>query len=244
VTMSRDGKVAASGSSDKTIRIWDTETGVQLRVIAKVHSKAVLSVGLTPDVRMVLSGGEDGKVLLCDISSGKIVYRLGEREAIHGVAVSSDGTRGAAGGVDKTVHVWNLANSKEVCSCFGHEATVNSVAFSPDGRYVLSASDDRTIRLWEVDTGLPIHVFAGHTQAVTSVVFSPEGKRFLSASADGTIRFWDVPTKKQLHQFEGHQGTVTGVAVSPGGRFAVSSGSDKTVRLWGLPAPAPELLGK
>ena len=235
VALSADGKLAATGSSDTSVRVWDAATGQPLRHFAKMHSKAVLALAFTPEMRVIFSGGEDGQAKLFDIVGGSVLHTYASAGAIHSVALHPNGKQGLTAGSDKMIHVWALLNGTEICKMVGHLGTVNCVVYSPDSRQALSASDDKTIRLWDAETGSPIDVFTGHTGAVTYVVFSPEGKRFVSASADGTVRLWDLPTKKQIYQFEGHTGAVTGVAVSPDGRFAVSSGADKTVRLWGLP---------
>jgi WD40 repeat protein/tRNA A-37 threonylcarbamoyl transferase component Bud32 len=235
VALSADGKLAATGSSDASVRVWETETGLPLRHFAKIHSKAVLALAFSPEMRMMFSGGEDGKAQLFDIVGGAVLHTYTSAGAIHSVALHPNGKQGMTAGSDNMIHVWALASGAEICKMVGHQGTVNCVVYSPDCGHALSASNDKTIRLWDAETGALIHVFTGHTQPVTSVVYSPEGKRFLSASADGTVRLWDLTTKKQIYQFDGHTGAVTSVAVSPEGRFAVSSGADKTVRLWGLP---------
>jgi len=148
------------------------------------------------------------------------------------VAYSPDGKSILSGDEKGTLHLWDVASSRLVCTFSGHTDSVQSVAFSPDGRTLLSGSGDKTTRLWEIATGRELRRFDGHSGLVWSVAFSPDGQLALSGSADSTLRLWNIATGRELQRFEGHRRDVLSVAFSPRSHAVLSGGSDRTVRLW------------
>jgi WD40 repeat protein/serine/threonine protein kinase/predicted Zn-dependent protease len=227
-----DGRRVLSGSFDGTVRLWDTETGKQLRRWL-AHSAWVTAVAYAPDGRRVLSGSYDNTARLWEAETGKRLRQfLGHTQPVEAVAFSPDGRRALSGSRDKTMRLWDTDTGKELRRFEGHADVVRSVAFSPDGRRALSGSFDKTLRLWDVKTGRELRRFKGHTHWVVSAVFSPDGKRILSGSRDKTLRLWDVDSGRELRRFEGHTALIECVTFSPDGRRALSGADDATARLW------------
>jgi hypothetical protein len=237
-------------SSRTSVKIWDLETGRELRQIPKL----VGDVAISPDARSALVVGPDSAtaLTLLDLHSGEIMKKLkghsdsGWRGTLYCVDISPDGRYGLSTSFDKTVRVWDLATGQEVRRLIGHEGTfregmVNYARFSPDGRYVLSGGSDKTLRLWKVATGELIRTFRGHTDVIYSVAFSSGGNLALSGSWDSTIRLWDVATGETLRVMKGHsQGYkssfdpgVYRVVFSPDNRYALSVG-DASLRVWDI----------
>jgi len=108
------------------------------------------------------------------------------------IAVSPDGSRIAAGLVDRTIRVWSAETGQVIEILRGHSDFVFDVAFSPDGRRLASASYDKTIRLWDLTTERH-RVLRGHTAPVNRVAWRG-ARELVTSSPDGTIRLWDVPS--------------------------------------------------
>ncbi|WP_017717697.1 WD40 repeat domain-containing serine/threonine protein kinase [Kamptonema formosum] len=237
VAFSPDGKILASGISDKTVRLWDVATGSQLRQLSG-HGNSVNSVAFSPDGKILASVSGDNTVRLWDVATGRELRLLsGHGNSVYSVAFSPDGTILASGNSDETVRLWDVATGSELRQLSGHKSLVWSVAFSPNGKILASGSDDNTVRLWDVATGSELRQLSGHGNPVNSVAFSPDGKILASGSFDNTVRLWNVATGSELRQLSGHGNPVNSVAFSPDGKILASgSGSilytDNTVRLW------------
>ncbi|KAG8752022.1 POC1 centriolar protein A [Serendipita sp. 396] len=237
VVFSPDGRWIVSGSWDKTIRLWDAETGQSLGEPLRGHTRAVTSVGFSPDGRRIVSGSWDETICLWDAETGQSLGEplRGHTQAVTSVGFSPDGRRIVSGSEDMTIRLWDAETGQSLGEPLrGHIRGVTSVGFSPDGRRIVSGSEDMTIHLWDAETGQSLGgPLRGHTQGVTSVGFSPDGRRIVSGSWNTTIRLWDAETGQSLGEpLRGHTREITSVGFSPDGRRIVSGSEDTTIRLW------------
>ena len=232
VAWSPDGRRALSGAYDKTVRLWEVETGRCLRVL-EGHTDSVNSVAWSPDGRHALSGADDNTVRLWEVETGRCLRLLeGHTASVWSVAWSPSGRRALSGADDHTVRLWEVETGRCLRVFKGHTDGVNSVAWSPDGRRALSGGADHTVREWEVETGHYLRVLEGHTACVVSVAWSSDGRHALSGADDKTVRLWKLETGRCLRVFEGHTDSVLSVTWSPDGRRALSGAADRTVRVW------------
>ncbi|MBL8424565.1 MAG: pentapeptide repeat-containing protein [Candidatus Accumulibacter phosphatis] len=232
VAFSPDGRRLLSGSYDETLRLWDAETGQEIRSFTG-HQGPVASVAFSPDGRRLLSGSKDQTLRLWDAESGQVIRSFaGHQSWVTSIAFSPDDRRLLSGSDDHTLRLWDAESGQVIRSFAGHRSAVASVAFSLDGRRLLSGSYDETLRLWDAESGQEIRSFAGHQGPVSSVTFSPDGRRLLSGSDDQTLRLWDAESGQEIRSFAGHQSWVTSVAFSPDGRRLLSGSFDHTLRLW------------
>ena len=233
VSYSPDGKYALSGSRDETLKLWDINTGKEIRTFSG-HSWMVTSVSFSPDGKYALSGSGDKTLKLWDINTGKEIRTFSGHSWVNSVCFSPDGKYALSGSDDKTLKLWDINTGKEIRTFSGHSSRVYSVSFSPDGKYALSGSSDRTIKLWDINTGKEIRTFSGHRNGVFSVCISPDGKYALSGSDDKTLKLWDINTGKEILTFSGHSRDVTSVSFSPDGKYALSGSEDTTLKLWDI----------
>ena len=191
VNFSPDGKTLVSGSDDKTIKLWDVETGQEIRTL-KGHDSDVWSVNFSPDGKTLVSGSRDNTIKLWDVETGQEIRTLkGHDFYVASVNFSPDGKTLVSGSADNTIKLWDVETGQEIRTLKGHDFYVRSVNFSPDGKTLVSGSWDNTIKLWNVETGQEIRTLKGHDNSVTSVNFSPDGKTLVSGSADKTIKLWN-----------------------------------------------------
>ena len=127
----------ATGSSDKTVRLWDVQSGECVRIFIG-HRSMVLSLAMSPDGRYMASGDEDGTIMMWDLSSGRCVTPL----------------------VGHTSCVWTIAFTWKSLSFCGW--TKNNLMYksyysdnlmfchSCEGSLLASGSADCTVKLWDV----------------------------------------------------------------------------------------------
>ncbi|MFM6748888.1 MAG: protein kinase domain-containing protein [Dolichospermum sp.] len=231
VAYSPDGQTLASGSVDKTIKLWNVKTGNLLQTLTG-HSNSVRSVAYSPDGQTLASGSDDKTIKLWDVKTGKLLQTLeGHSDWVYSVAYSPDGQTVASGSVDKTIKLWNVNTGKLLQTLEGHSSSVRSVAYSPDGQTLASGSYDNTIKLWNARTGELLQTFTGHSYSVNSLAYSPDGQTLASGSWDKTIKLWNARTGNLL-QTLGHSYSVNSLAYSPDGQ-TLASGSG-TIKIWRL----------
>ena len=230
--LSADGRFALSGSGDKTLKLWEVETGKCVCTF-EGHTSNVESVCLSADGRFALSGSGDKTLKLWEVATGKCLRTFeGHTKSVNTVRLSADGWFALSGSGDKTLKLWEVATGRCLRTFEGHTGGVGSACLSADGRFALSGSSDRTLKLWEVATGKCLRTFVGHRDWVRLVCLGTDGRLGLSGSGDKTLKLWEVATGRCLRTFEGHADDVNSACLSADGRFALSGSSDRTLKLW------------
>ena len=233
LSLSTDGRWLISGGLDETLHVWDERLG-EIRCISN-DVGSITQVCLAPGSKWAASCSlrlfkQDMVVQIWDLSDGSLRRRLrGAADNLRCVVISPDGRRVAAGGSDRTVHIWAVDQPGSPSVVLkGHTDQINSVAFLSGGTVLLSAGDDCTVRLWNPNNGAQratLNVHVGRVAAVASngvnrrLAFAGQGLRILQP--DGSFV-----------QPVGHYGPVLCLAFSTDGEFLISGGQDRSVRVW------------
>lgn len=229
---SPDGKTAVTGGKDMQLRLWDLETGLEIRIFSG-HSSYVSTCAFSPGGTRLLSGSWDCTLKLWEVSTGKEIRSFsGHSDIVTSSAFSPDGTQVLSGSWDNTLKLWDAETGKEMLSFSGYSGDVTACAFSRDGTQILSGSAGNTLKLWNTRTGQNIRSFFGHSARVTCCAFVGSNNQVLSGSWDNTLKLWDVNTGTEIRSFSGHTGSVTACDYSRDGRHLLSSSEDKTLKLW------------
>lgn len=171
-----DGRHIASGSGDRTIRLWDIQENQC--VLSLQIEDGVTTVAISPNNRFVAAGSLDKSVRIWDTQTGVLVERTegeqGHKDSVYSVAFSPRGDHLVSGSLDKTIRMWKLSNmpsmggpaqpkNGECIRTFeGHKDFVLSVALTPDGAWVMSGSKDRGVQFWDPENGQAQLMLQGH----------------------------------------------------------------------------------
>src|SRR5581483_8193255 len=155
LAFSPNGRILAAGGGNDPVRLWDTETGKELRHCPEPW---VYGMVFSPRGSVLATAGAFTNIRLWEVVSGKEIGQLkGHKAAIKALAISPDGTMIASGDQNGVIKLWELITQREITQLKGHTDEINSLTFSPDNNRLASGSTDRSVRIWDVESTKHLH---------------------------------------------------------------------------------------
>ena len=251
-----DGKTLVSGAHHE-LTFWSVPDGKLVKRL-RTRSERAHGIVVLPGGLLAVAGGrpgQEGDVCIYDpnapaaktvegvaylngVSDPKVLKKslFDTDDSILCVTASADGKTLAAGGCDRAVRVWDVAdpmNPKLLQTVENHADWVLGVALSPDGKYLATASRDKTAKVWDLAAKESVVTFPDHQNPVSSVIFRADGKSAVSAGADNQVRNWKaLGEAKQIKVFGGHGDDILKLVASADGKLWATASADKTVKTW------------
>lgn len=231
VAFSGDGKIAATGSFDKSVKLWEPKTGKELRAYsgATGNQNIVLSVAISPNGDSIASGGSDNSARIWDIPTSTPVRDFSHTAGATSVSVSLDGKQVAGGGKDGSIKLWTTADGKQTFSMPGHPGGTTGVWFYANGQSLASGGIDGLLRFWNPANGQQTGQIGAHVGPVTGVAVHPNNNTVYSIGEDGSLKFWQLPVAA-AKSLPAHADAVTAMFMSNDGGIVYTAGTEKIVK--------------
>jgi len=237
IFFTRDRKHLISASRDKTIRVWNIQTGKTVRIlrgqIGSGYQGQIFAAAISPDNQWLAVGGwigfpvayilNNSLIRLIHFPTGEIKHMLiGHSDSILSLSFSQNNKLLISGSFDNNAHIWDITTGKTIHTLKGHTKPINAVAFSPDNQFAVTGSKDHSLKLWQVSNGAFQAKLEGHEKEVLSVTFTADGQYILSGSNDKTIRLWHGKTGHFIKVMARQNSTVNSLSVSLNGTMVLT----------------------
>jgi WD40 repeat protein len=234
------GKHVATAAHDRTVKVWEAETGKLLHTLETGTDWAVglrfstnggLLAACVGNERFAWKGGE---IHVWDPATGKLKYSCkGHQGIAYDVSWSPDNDCFASAGHDQCVKIWSADDGKLLRTLgLPHGASARSVAFAPRGPLLAAGTSRGEVVIWDRDDWKERRILRGHVNWVHSVAFAPDGRSLATGGSDMLLRLWDAGNGQEVRTFRGHSSVIVDVAWIPKKLFVLSASMDQSIRGW------------
>ena len=241
VCFTNDSEKIITASADYNLGVYDAITGERIKRFMG-HSGIVNAVDICREgsACLAVSASDDCTARLWDTRVRGEVGRFDDDYQITAVAYANDGNVVYTGGIDNSIHAWDVRQMHKSMTMKGHTDTITCLSLNPKGTHLLSNSMDGTLKSWDVrpfvdDAKKKRHdkTFVGGThnaeKGLLNCAWSADGSMVTGGSADRVVLIWDELSAEELYVLPGHNGCVNSVIFHPKENVVASASSDKSI---------------
>lgn len=234
VAFSADGRQVTSALGEKSIKIWNINTG-KIEKRLEGHNSKISSVAFSPHSQQLASASVDYCIKIWDIETEVCVQTLaGHNATIKSIVFSPNSQQLASASDAGIVKIWDTTTGQCVQTLESDYRGCTSVAFWPDSQILASSGSlyEGAILIRDIETGQLGYRLVSHMDIVNSFALSSDDPELASALSDGSLILWDMETGECKWTSKGHHEQITSVAYSPNGRQLASASLHGTIRIW------------
>ncbi|CAN5451121.1 hypothetical protein BH10PLA2_BH10PLA2_03780 [soil metagenome] len=246
LALNDQGTVIASGSADRTVRLWEVPSGKHLATCVG-HTDWINALFFDDELDLLIGAGRDGRLFSWRSPEGTRHRRLRRRRRpFICMQPSSPKALAVCGTADGMLFVWDPRTGSELVSVDAHDGAVACLAVDERNDLCVTGGADCQIRIWSLPAGKRLRSMAAHkskrrpiglpieTDSVLSLAISPDGTMLASGGTDGEVILWSLPGAGQIVRLDAHMGHVTSLTFAPDSRTLFSGGADRKIHLWSV----------
>ncbi|KAF8408343.1 hypothetical protein HHK36_007492 [Tetracentron sinense] len=236
ISFEYNSDILISGGQDRTIKMWDTNTGMLSRTLYGCLG-SVLDLSITHDNKSVIAASSSNNLYVWDVGSGRVRHTLtGHTDKVCAVDVSKVSSRHVVSAAhDRTIKAWDLHKGYCVNTFISH-SNCNALCFSMDGQTICSGHVDGNLRLWDIKTGKLLSEVAAHSHAVTSICLSRSGNIVLTSGRDNLHNLFDMRSMEVCGTLRANGNRLASnwsrSCISADDNYVASGSADGSVYIW------------
>lgn len=230
-----DGKYLLSCSSDKTIKIWDTQTGTALKTL--VGTDEIFNIAISPDGKYLISASIDKSITQWDFETAEKIRTIKNLpDKVYSLAFHPTTPEFAAGLGTGEIFQWNAVTGLESAHFSNQADWIQTAILSDDMKKLIMGSKTNKIKVLDISGRDRLKELKGHADITLKLYKSPDKKHFFSASQDSSVTLWDINSLNELRSYQFHPAATKHISFSHDGTKAISLGNftydNDSIYLW------------
>lgn len=228
-----------TGSSDKTVKLFNVEDGQCLRTYSTGHTNIITEARPNCDLSKFVSGSWDKSIRVSNLETGQTLWSGHHDGMVMCCKFSRDGKLVASGSdLDNTLKIWDAKSGELIYSISDlHSSTITSVLFAPDDDKIITTSMDKTTQFFDLKTKKSTIKLGGHINVIADCDITKDERKFATVAWDKNVCIWDIATgayrsKGPSKLCASHEGSISSCKFSQDGLMLVTGSYDTNIVVW------------